>query len=138
MTNVVVPLTQGSHWALGLTLNDRGVPFGNLRNVLFALRNAPEWQGVLAYDAFAARVITQKPPPWGNRTVEEWVDEHDTRACEWIQEQGVPAAPGVVGRAVQTVAREPRPPRSRLPARLELGRHATARYVAHPLSRRRR
>jgi predicted P-loop ATPase len=94
--------------ALGLTLNDRGVPFGNLRNVLFALRNAPEWQGVLAYDAFAARVITQKPPPWGNRTVEEWVDEHDTRACEWIQEQGVPAAPGVVGRAVQTVARENR------------------------------
>jgi hypothetical protein len=28
MTNVVVPLQQASHWMLGLTLNDRGVPLG--------------------------------------------------------------------------------------------------------------
>jgi predicted P-loop ATPase len=45
------------------------VPLGNLRNVLFALRHAAKWRGVLAYDAFAARVITQKPPPWGDQTV---------------------------------------------------------------------
>ena len=37
---------------------------------------------VLAYDAFAARVITQTQLPWGDRTVEEWADDHDTRACE--------------------------------------------------------
>jgi hypothetical protein len=66
MTSVVVPL-QASHWTLGLSRNNRGAPLGNLRNVLFALRNAPEWQGVLAYDEFAARVITQKPLPWGIR-----------------------------------------------------------------------
>src|ERR1700729_864089 len=81
MTRVVVPLPQPRPWMLGLTRNDRGVPLGNLRNVLFAA----EWQGVLAYDAFAARVITQKPPPWGG-TVAEWADEHDSRACEWLQE----------------------------------------------------
>jgi predicted P-loop ATPase len=75
--------------------------------VLYALRHASEWQGVLAYDAFAARVITQKPLPWGDRT-EEWADDHDTRACEWMQEQGIPAAAGVVGRGIQTVARENR------------------------------
>ena len=46
MTSVVVPL-QASHWTLGLSRNNRGAPLGNLRNVLFALRNAPEWQGVL-------------------------------------------------------------------------------------------
>jgi predicted P-loop ATPase len=108
MTNVVVPLQQGSHWTLGLTLNDRGVPFGNLRNVMYALRHAPEWQGVLAYDAFAARVTTQEPPPWGDRTVEEWADDHDTRACEWLQENGIPATVGVAGRGIQTVARENR------------------------------
>jgi predicted P-loop ATPase len=107
MGSVVVPLQQGSHWTLGLTPNNRGVPFGNLRNVLYALRHASEWQGVLAYDAFAARVITQKPLPWGDRT-EEWADDHDTRACEWMQEQGIPAAAGVVGRGIQTVARENR------------------------------
>ena len=127
MTNVVVPLQQGSHWTLGLTLNDRGVPFGNLRN----------WQGVLAYDAFAARVTTQEPPPWGDRTVKEWADDHDTRACEWLQENGIPATVGVAGRGIQTVARENRvhPVRYYLHA-LDWGRHSTARYVAHPISRR--
>ena len=108
MGSVVVSLQPGSHWTLGLTPNNRGVPFGNLRNVLYALRNAPEWQGVLAYDAFAARVITQKPLPWGDRTVEGWADDHDTGVCEWMQEQRIPAAAGVVGRGIQTVARENR------------------------------
>jgi hypothetical protein len=29
----VVPLQQASHWTIGLSLNNRGVPLGNLRNV---------------------------------------------------------------------------------------------------------
>ena len=106
MAGLVVPLQQVNDWRSGLRLNNRGVPLGNLRNAIFALRNAPEWRNVLAYDAFAARVITQNAPPWGDRGGEAWTDEHDSRACEWLQDQGIPAAPGVVGRAVQTVARE--------------------------------
>ena len=137
MSSVVVPLQQADHWTLGLTLNNRGVPFGNLRNVLYALRNAPEWHGVLAYDEFAARVITRKPLPWGDRTVEEWADDHDTRACEWLQEQGIAAAAGVVGRGIQTVARENRvhPVRDYLNA---LNWDGTPRLdiMAHPISRR--
>ena len=106
MVSVVVPLQQGSHWRLGLTLNNRGVPLGDLRNLLYALRHAREWQGVLAYDAFAARVITQKLLPWGDRTGERWSDDDDTRACAWFQDVGIPATVGVVGRAIQTIARE--------------------------------
>jgi predicted P-loop ATPase len=106
MAGLVVPLQQVNDWRSGLRLNNRGVPLGNLRNAIFALRNAPEWRNVLAYDAFAARVITQNAPPWGDRGGEAWADEHDSRTCEWLQDQGIPAAPGVVGRAVQTVARE--------------------------------
>lgn len=106
MTNGVVPLQQASHWTLGLTSNDRGAPFGNLRNVLYTLRHAPEWEGVLTYDTFAGRVTTQRPPPWGNRTGEVWTDAHDTRACEWLQEHGIPATVGVAGRGIQTVGRE--------------------------------
>ena len=34
------------------------------------------------------------------------MDDHDTRTCEWMQEQGIPAPVGHVGRAIQTVARE--------------------------------
>jgi predicted P-loop ATPase len=104
----VVPIQREEHWTDGLMRNDRGVPLGNLRNVLHALRHAPEWRGVLAYDEFAARVVTTKPPPWGGPPGERWADDHDTRACAWMQEQHIPAALGTVGHAIQTVARENR------------------------------
>jgi predicted P-loop ATPase len=102
----VVPIKREEHWTDGLKRNNRGVPLGNLRNVLHALSHAPEWRGVLAYDEFAARVITKRPPPWGGPTVERWADEHDVRACAWMQEQDISVALGVVGHAIQTVARE--------------------------------
>jgi predicted P-loop ATPase len=102
----VVPIQREEHWTDGLMRNDRGVPLGNLRNVLHALRHAPEWQGVLAYDEFAGRVITRKLPPWGGPTVERWTDYHDARACEWFQEHEIAASAGVVGRGIQTAARE--------------------------------
>jgi predicted P-loop ATPase len=86
-------------------LNDRGVPLGNLFNVLYTLRNAPEWTDVLAFDEFEARVVTRRPPPWGGPTIERWADDHDTRATAWFQERGIPAQVGV-GRGIQTVARE--------------------------------
>ena len=106
MTNVVGPLQHDDHWTDGLTLNKHGIPLGNVRNLLYAFRNAPEWKKVIAYDEFFARVITTRSPPWGYRTVERWTDDDDTRACEWFEEQGIPATVGVVGRAVQTFARE--------------------------------
>jgi putative DNA primase/helicase len=93
-------------WKIGLILNRHGMPLGNLRNVLHALHNAPEWNGVLAYDEFAERVITRRPPPWSDRTIEQWADDHDTRACVWFQDQGIPVTVGVVGRGIQTIARE--------------------------------
>jgi predicted P-loop ATPase len=40
--------------------------------------------------------------------VTRWEDEHDVRACAWMQEHDIPAALGVVGHAIQTVARENR------------------------------
>ena len=73
MSSVVMPLqSRRDHWTDGLMLTNRGVPLGNLRNLTYALRNAPEWHGVLAYDEFAARVITRKPPPWSDQTAERW------------------------------------------------------------------
>ena len=107
MSSVVMPLqSRRDHWTDGLMLNKHGVPLGILRNVLYALRNAPEWHGVLAYDEFAARAITRKPPPWSDQTAERWTDYHDARACEWFQEHEIAAPAGVVGRGIQTVARE--------------------------------
>ena len=106
MSSVVMPPRSQDHWTDCLMLNKHGVRLGNLRNVLHGFRSAPEWQGVLAYDEFAARAITTKPLPWSNQTAEQWTDYHDARACEWFQNQGIAAQIGVVGRGVQTVARE--------------------------------
>jgi len=107
MSSAVTPLqSRRDHWTGGLMLNKHGVPLGNLRNVVHALRNAPEWHGVLAYDEFAARAITTKPPPWANQTAERWTDYDDARACEWFQRQEIAVQIGVVGRGIQTVARE--------------------------------
>ena len=35
-----------------------------LANAITALRAAPEWGGVLAYDEFAHVTVLQKPAPW--------------------------------------------------------------------------
>jgi hypothetical protein len=56
----VLPILREPHWTDALMRNARGVPLGNVSNVMHAVRNAPEWRGVLAYDEFAARVITQR------------------------------------------------------------------------------
>ena len=106
MTNVVVRFEHDDHWTDGLTLNKHGMPLGNVRNLLYAFRNAPEWKKIIAYDEFSAKVITTRSPPWCDRTIERWTDDDDTRACEWLQERGIPATVGIVDRAVQTIARE--------------------------------
>jgi excisionase family DNA binding protein len=93
-------------WRRGLQSDGRGEPRANLFNVLHALRNAPEWTDTLAYDDFAVRVVTKRPPPWGGSNVEKWTDDHDTRACAWFQSRGINAAVGVIGRGIQAVARE--------------------------------
>lgn len=99
MSIMEMPLQFRDDWPNGLMLNDRGGPLGNLRNVLHTLRNAPEWHGILAYDVFAARAITTKPPPWSDEALEWWTDYHDVRACEWFQEQGIPVNVGMSGAA---------------------------------------
>ena len=44
-----------------------------LANAITALRLAPEWQGVLAYDEFRCNVVAMKPDSLGSAS-EEWLD----------------------------------------------------------------
>jgi hypothetical protein len=50
-------------WRAGLLFSQRNVPKPLLANALTALREAPEWRGVVAYDAFALVTMLLKPPP---------------------------------------------------------------------------
>ncbi len=104
-----------------LILNaERGVK-SCLANVITILGGQPvaeialdrnPWEGVLAYDEFACRVVARVRPPWpddhGDALPRPWRDVDDTYAANWLQQLGVMVAPKVVGQAVQAVAERSR------------------------------
>src|ERR1019366_3333371 len=96
-------------WRDGLLLNLNGTVKPALANVITALRSAPEWAGVLAYNEFAHFTVLQKPAPWATAEVEvpaEWTPNDDTLTTEWLHHQGIFVSVDVTGQAVEAVARE--------------------------------
>lgn len=91
-------------WREELVVNDKGQPRAILANAITALRSAPEWSGVLAWDEFAMRVIVMRNPPWG--AVEAWSDQEDRRTTEWLQRNGIMVKLTEAGQAIQTAAKE--------------------------------
>lgn len=83
-----------------------GYPRPNLANVSVALRNAPEWQQVLAFDSFSHRIVARRRTPWG--VVERWTDQEDRLATVWMQgeDRKIYVGTNIVSEAIQTVARE--------------------------------
>ena len=81
-----------------------------LANALIPLRLAPEWKGVLRYNAFSHVVEIVKPLPWDRsgklEAARAWTDFDDFRLSEWLQKRHIDLASKVVGDAVFTVAKE--------------------------------
>ncbi len=77
-----------------------------LANAIAAFRHAPEWGGVLAFNAFALGTVALKPAPWGVVPKGEWTDHEDRLAAEWLQKQGILVSVEVAGQAVQAAARD--------------------------------
>ena len=105
----VVPKAIEPSWRDQLILNLNQTVKPVLANAITALRGAPEWSGVLAYDEFANRTVIQRPAPWmqsGARREEEWTPNHDVLATEWLHHQGIYVSVDVTGQAVEAVARE--------------------------------
>jgi predicted P-loop ATPase len=75
-----------------------------LANGITALRFAPEWQGVLAYDEFRSNVVTLKPTPWGASPTNGWTDHEDRLTAEWLQRHRIFVSVEIASQAVQTVA----------------------------------
>ncbi len=83
---------------------------GTIDNILKALREAPEWQGVIRFNEFAARVEIHKEPPfincpWDGKPV-VWADHHDTLAQEWAHLNGISVNRETIGQAIMTAAQE--------------------------------
>jgi putative DNA primase/helicase len=91
-------------WHRSLLRSASGVPKAVLANAITALSQAPEWSGLLAFNDFAVRVQTRRVTPWGKPAGEQWTDNDDRRAAEWLQHEGIFVATNLAGEAVQTVA----------------------------------
>ncbi|MGE0357311.1 MAG: VapE domain-containing protein [Burkholderiales bacterium] len=52
-------------------------------NVYRILTTDPAWRGVIAFDEFANRIVTRKPPPWGGKPG-EWTEADDARVGVWF------------------------------------------------------
>ena len=102
---------QVDDWRLDLELTPTKQPRPLLRNAIIALRGAPEWQGVLAYDEFALTTMTMKPPPWPRAqdntwTPRAWTDHDDVLATNWLQAQSIGVPIAVTTSAVEAVAKD--------------------------------
>jgi Virulence-associated protein E-like domain len=99
-----------SGWRAALLVSAKNAPKPILANALIALREAPEWQGVLAYDEFALVTMQMKPPPWlsdeDNWTPKQWTDRDDALAADWLQHQDIGVTVNVAATAAETVAKD--------------------------------
>jgi predicted P-loop ATPase len=94
-------------WKSELTYNDKGKAHPSLLNATTALRTAPEWAGVLAFNEFSLQAVTLKPTPWGSPPG-PWSEQQDRLTTEWLQRHGVMVGPRTAADAALTVANEHR------------------------------
>ena len=97
-------------WRTKLKVTPTQQPRPILFNALCALREAPEWQGVLVYDELALTVMVAKPPPWqmsqhNDWIMRRWTDRDDVLTTEWLQHAGIGVPVSVTRDAVQAIAR---------------------------------
>jgi predicted P-loop ATPase len=98
-------------WRLELELTPTKQPRPLLHNAIIALRTAPEWEGVLAYDEFALATMAMKPPPWLKAqdnawTSRAWTDHDDVLTTDWLQAQGIGVPVTVTASAIEAVAKD--------------------------------
>ena len=96
-------------WRANLILTVTGAPKPLLANAITALREAPAWQGVLAYNEFALETVVTDAPPWhmGLRwTNRAWSSHDGLLAAEWLQRKDISVNAATAAQAVEAVARE--------------------------------
>lgn len=102
--------TYSRAWRNDLLFNDEGEPRPVLANAILALRQAPEWDGVLWHNEFATATIARKPPPWiADPTGWQdtpWADRDDFLVADWLQHQDIMVPASIAGQAVEVVARD--------------------------------
>lgn len=97
-------------WRNRLLVTPTHSPKASIANALIALRGAPEWEGVLAYDEFELTTVALLPPPWQRRTNNwrplRWGDREDVFTTEWLHHQKIGVPVNETARAVEAVAKD--------------------------------
>lgn len=96
----------GAHtWEMKLARTEKGTLLPTLGNVHLILANHKAWQGVIAQDDFAGRVVKRKVPPFQQGELGEWSDMDDIRCVLWLsQAYGIAVRQDIVMSAVLLVA----------------------------------
>ena len=97
-------------WRDHLLLTNTGTPRPLLANAITALREAPAWFGVLAYDEFSRQTVIKAGPPWdiklGSWSERPWSSHDDLLATEWLQRDGIAVNTQTTAQSVEAVARD--------------------------------
>jgi predicted P-loop ATPase len=107
-TQLALATQNSDNWRNGLLLNLNGTVKPLLANAITALRQAPEWAGLLAYDDFALNTVILRPAPWmsaGRTFPFAWSGTEDILTADWLQHQGICVPSHVAGQAVEAVAK---------------------------------
>lgn len=97
-----------SDWKSRLLVTSTGAPRPLLANAITALREAPSWFGVLAYDEFSRETVIRAAPPWDIKLApwseRAWSSYDDLLATEWLQREGIAVNTQTTAQAVEAVA----------------------------------
>lgn len=77
-----------------------------LANAMTAIRHAPEWSGVLAFDEFSVASYLRKAIPGTSSHRRTWTDNDDLVATEWLQHNGIMVGDKITAQAVERVSKE--------------------------------
>lgn len=101
------PREKPNDWRMLLAESSDGY-LGDERNILIAMRTAPELKDLVRYNAMALDVEITRAPPW--RKFEDglkWTETDDTHCIAWLQSQQVKVRNrGAVADCVAVVAQE--------------------------------
>jgi predicted P-loop ATPase len=98
-------------WRSELLVTPTNKPKPLLANAITALRLAPEWQGVLAYDEFQLATMALRPPPWlknkdNTWESQRWTDRDDALTADWLQHRSIDVNLAVAAQAAEAVAKD--------------------------------
>jgi hypothetical protein len=80
-----------------------GTPTAVVANAITALRESPEWFGILSHDEFSRNVVTKGPTSFGKPAGETWTNNDDTATAEWLEHHGILVKTHIAAEAIQNV-----------------------------------